>query len=274
MGSGAKIQYMGDQEAMARRSESLRIFSGSSVDFMNWAKHMVDHMAKVHPHWRHVLEWMSVTKQDMSLSRLSNERLGPFDENARELAVKLEQQLVDWLPEHMYSNRIQLCGGHHEANNGFNMWIRLHNDHVGDSEIIEYAGTECLRTYGKCTKKSEVSKHIDGWISLYDRYGQELAGAHRMTRNMFLNILPTEMKAKINEDPKLNGKGFREIAQWCRSHVLQEQQEALAEVTRKVLSKEIGGKVHALAPKGRDVDDLDEVAPPPTPDPDAPPRCP
>ena len=190
-----KVQYMGDQDAMARKSESVRRFSGQSVDFVNWSKRMVDHMAKVHPHWRHVLEWLAVTKQEMNLSRLSTETLGPFDENARELAVKFEQVLVDWLPEYMYANRVQLCGGRDEANNGFRMWMQLHLEHVGDSELIEYAGTECLRTYGKCSKKSEMSRHIDGWISLYDRYGQELSGAHRMLRNMFLNILPSEVKS-------------------------------------------------------------------------------
>ena len=139
---------------------------------MNWAKHMVDHMAKVHPPWRYLLEWVALTNQDMGMTRLANEVLGPFNENARDLAIKLEQTLADHLPEYLYNKRIQLCGGREEASNGFNMWIRLHRENVGDSEVIEYAGTECLRTYGKCTKRSEVSEHIDGWISLFDRYGQ------------------------------------------------------------------------------------------------------
>ena len=207
------------------------------------------------------------------MTRLASEVLGPYNENARDLAIKLEQTLVDHLPEYLYNGRVQLCGGRDEASNGFNMWIRLHRENVGDSEVIEYADTECLRTYGKCTKRSEVSAHMDGWISLFDRYGQELVDAHRMTRNMFLNILPVEMKNKINEDPKLNGKGFRELAVWVRSQVLQERQEALAEVTKKVLQRELGGgKIHALAPKDGDDDHAEDVPPPPTPDPDAPPR--
>ena len=40
------MQYMGDQEAMSRKSESLRKFSGNAADFNNWAKHMCDHMGK------------------------------------------------------------------------------------------------------------------------------------------------------------------------------------------------------------------------------------
>ena len=118
----------------------------------------------------------------------------------------------------------------------------------------------------------KVTKHIDGWISLYDQYGQELDGAHRMTRNMFLNILPVEMKSKITAEPKLAGKCFRELAAWCRNHVLQEQHEALAEVTRKALGKELSGKVNALSPGEVREEELQDVPPPPTPDPDAPPR--
>lgn len=239
LGSGNKVAYMGDQDAMQRKSGSVRRFTRKAEDFVNWAKHMVDHMAKVHPHWRYLLEWVAPTNQDMGMTRLANEVLGPFNENARDLAIKLEQTVADHLPEYLYNKRIQLCGGREEASNGFNMRIRLHRENVGDSEVIEYAGTECLRTYGKRTKRSEVSEHIDGWISLFDRYGQELADAHRMTRNMFLNILPKEMKDKINDDPKLNGKGFREMAVWVRNQVLQERQEAIAEVTEKCSLKNL-----------------------------------
>ena len=142
------------------------------------------------------------------MSRLTNETLGPFNENARELAVKFEQVLVDWLAKHMYANRVQLCGGRDEASNGFRMWMQLHLEHVGDSELIDYAGTSCLGTYGKCTKKSEMSRHIDGWISLYDRYGEELSGAHRMLRIMFLDILPDEVKSNIHDEPNSMEKDF------------------------------------------------------------------
>ena len=42
---GSRTQFMGDQDALARKSESVRKFSGHAVDVVNWAKHMVDHMA-------------------------------------------------------------------------------------------------------------------------------------------------------------------------------------------------------------------------------------
>ena len=89
-----------------------------------------------------------------------------------------------------------------------------------------------------------------------------------MLRKRFLNILPNKVKAKINDEPKLHGNGFLEIAIWCKNHVLLEQPEALAEVTKKVLAKELGRCIHALSPKD-DIDEQDsEEAPPPaTPDP-------
>ena len=164
-GPGTKVQHMGDQDAMQRKSESARKCSGKPEDFVNWARHMVDHMAKVHPHWRYVLEWMAHTDENTSMTRLAHEQLGPLNENARELAEKFEQTLADWLPETLYNKRVQLCGGREEANNGFNMWIRLHREHVGSGEVIEYAGVECLRTYGRCDKIAKVNEHMDGWIA-------------------------------------------------------------------------------------------------------------
>ena len=105
------------------------------------------------------------------MASLATETLGPFQENAAELALKFEQTLVDWLPERLYNNRVQLAGGNAEAGNGFEMWRRLHLNNVGDHEVPEDAGVECLRTYGKCSKLSEVSDHMDGWQLLFDKYG-------------------------------------------------------------------------------------------------------
>ena len=62
-----RIQYMGDQEAINRKNESLRKFDGSAAKFANWAKHFIDHMAKmakVHPAWRPALEWFPTCGED------------------------------------------------------------------------------------------------------------------------------------------------------------------------------------------------------------------
>ena len=73
-----KIHYMGDQEAINKKDESLRRFDGSAAKFGAWAKHFVDHMAKVHPAWRSALEWFATTTEDLSFSRLYTETLGPL----------------------------------------------------------------------------------------------------------------------------------------------------------------------------------------------------
>ena len=57
------------------------------------------------------------------------------------------------------------------------MWRRLHRKRVGEGEVHEDAGSNCLGTYGSCTKLSEVSEHIDGWVNLFDRFGGELENA-------------------------------------------------------------------------------------------------
>ena len=79
-----KIHYMGDQEAINKKDESLRRFDGSAAKFSAWAKHVVDHMAKVHPAWRGALEWFATTTEDVSFSKLYTETLGPYNEPAVE----------------------------------------------------------------------------------------------------------------------------------------------------------------------------------------------
>ena len=82
---------------MNRKSESLKRFSGNASDFHNWSKHMADHMGKVHGEWKRVLEWISknVAYRTFHMATLATEFLGPYQENAGELAAKLEQTLVD-----------------------------------------------------------------------------------------------------------------------------------------------------------------------------------
>ena len=89
---------MGNRDKMDKTPESLRKFSGNPLDFVEWAQHMIDHMGRVHPTWRPVLEWVGKSSEDLSFARLNKERLGPYGEHAGELAVKFEQILVDWLP--------------------------------------------------------------------------------------------------------------------------------------------------------------------------------
>ena len=60
-----KIQHMGDQDAINKKDESLRRFDGSAAKFSNWAKHFVDHMARVHPAWRKALEWFGASQEDL-----------------------------------------------------------------------------------------------------------------------------------------------------------------------------------------------------------------
>ena len=207
-------------------------------------------MAKVHPAWRPTLKRFATCTEDLSFSRLNSEVLGPAQESASDLAMKLEQFLCDWLPESFYNRRDQLCGGGLECNNGFVMWRKLHVEHMGQGDVIEFAGTECLRTYGRCNKLSEVGHHIDGWYELFDRYGKELVDAHVTTRGMFLNILPKELKSEIMLEKDFHGKGHRALADWARSRALVLQNEQLVDVTRKVMSKEFAGvRISAITPQ-------------------------
>ena len=93
---------MGNQEAMGRKSESLRKFSGQPSDFINWSEHLMDHMARVHQVLRPTLVRMSKTEEPLTMHRLRNDTIGPYNENAGDLALKFEQTIIDWMPKTLY----------------------------------------------------------------------------------------------------------------------------------------------------------------------------
>ena len=88
--------------------------------------------------------------------------MGPPQQPAEDLAIKLEATLLDYLPESLGKRRIQLSGGTAQECNGFTMWRRLHRDFQGSGDAVEYAGTEALGEYGRCNNISDLSAHMDG----------------------------------------------------------------------------------------------------------------
>ena len=224
---------MGDAKAINSKSESLKKWNGESTEFRLWSEKIMDHLAKVHPEWKPSLKWISKTNESLSFTRLATEHMGPHQEHAIDLAVKLEQLLCDWMPENHYRRRVQLCGGPAEKQNGFMMWRRLFHDHIGEGETQDYAGAGCLREYPHCEKMSQLLTHIDGWYHLYDQFGSELEGAKTHTRGMFLDILPPDFKEEIRKKKKLATAGHRELAAWCRERCILQRKEILSEQTKK-----------------------------------------
>ena len=248
-------QLMGNQERMDSKSENLKRFTGNPEGFKSWADRIIDHMGKVHPAWRSLLQWMAKTEDDLSMRRLRRETFGPHDEQAADLAVKFEQFLVDWLPETLYCRRGQLSGGPGEENNGFIMWRRLHHDNIGLEVHIANAGVDCLREYGKCEKMSNLLAHLDGWRDLYQQYGQELDGAPNYVRSMYLEILPKELRTEISREDKLEFASWRTIDSWVRKRCMVLQTESLAAINKRILAKEVKGKISAIMPAEDDDDD-------------------
>ena len=87
--------------------------------------------------------------------------------------------------------------------------------------------------YGACSKLSQVTEHVDGWLDLFEQFGQELEEAHTTTRGMFIDILPQELKSDCMRKSKLQAMNFRELAVWAKQRVANIQTQALAENTRK-----------------------------------------
>ena len=195
---------MGNQEAVGRKSESLRKFSGQPSDFMNWSDHFMDHIARVRQVWRPTLLWMSKTKEPLTMHRLRNDTIGPYDENAGDVALKSEQTILDWMPDTLYKKRLQLAGGPGETGNRLAVRRRLFRDNKGSGDVVEYAGIDVLRDYPKCNKPSELSVHLHGWNELLDNYGTELAQAPRTLRSMFMGIIPKDLKSEIPQRERLD----------------------------------------------------------------------
>ena len=128
---------MENQEAMGRKRESLRKLSGQLHDFINWSEHFTDHMARVHQVWRPTLVWMSKTDEPLTMHHLRNETVGPYNENVGDLALKLEQTIIGWMPETLYKKRIQLAGGPGETANEFAAWRRLFRDNKGSGDVAK-----------------------------------------------------------------------------------------------------------------------------------------
>ena len=57
-------------------------------------------------------------RRDAETTHLRHDTLGTFHQNTAELSEKLEQVIVDWLPDVDHVRRKQLCGGTAEKGNG------------------------------------------------------------------------------------------------------------------------------------------------------------
>ena len=80
---------------------------------------------------------------------------------------------------------------------------------------------------------------MDGWLSLLDRYGGALEdAAPRIVRSMFLDIIPTELKSKINKKRVLRDATHLELVEYCRNHCDLQLTETLADVTKKNLARD------------------------------------
>ena len=97
------------------------------------------------------------------------------------------------------------------------MWRTLHKENQGSGDAVEYAGTEALKEYGRCDRIADLSGHMDGWLSMLNRYGAELQYAPRMVRSMFLDIIPKDMETEIAKNKRLKGADHVELMEYCRN---------------------------------------------------------
>ena len=196
-------------------------------------------MAKVHIHWRYVLDDVSKHMEDLSFERLATITMGPHNEPADDLAVKFEATIVDELPIFLEKNRVQLSGGQLEECNGFTMWQRPNREYKRTGDAVEYAGNEALRKYGRREKLRDLSRHMDGWLDLLNRYGSKLPeAAPAIVRRMLLDIIPKDMKPNIMANKKFQEYDHLEMIEHVRHKCDVQLKESLVDVAKKNLAEE------------------------------------
>ena len=92
-----------------------------------------------------------------------------------------------------------------------------------------------------------------------------------MTRSMFLNIIPKDLKNEIAKERHLMDASHTRLADWCRQRAAVLQHETLAEIVKNNLTNLSRGKVSAVKPSQNE---SDIVVPPPPPPPHLNPEVP
>ena len=125
--------------------------------------------------------------------------------------------------------------------------------------MVDLGSIEVLREHNACTKLSEASSHMDTWRNVRDTYGQEIHGANKLLKSIFLNIIPCELKQEILREKSLVYAGHLELTEWCRARATVLQQETLAAVTKKHLEQMSSKRsIHVIVKQKKIEEEIEE----------------
>ena len=173
-----------------------------------------------------------VEEQAPRIKRQQLETLDCMRFNAWELAVTLENYVVLWLSDRLYSKRKNLCGG--EEGNGFELWRKLCADQKGQrGHTIKQDGATALHTFPKCEKIQHFGDHLDAWEDLKEEFGQELSNVLGQLLVMFKKTLPTSITNELIDWPSV--RTCEEVLAFCRRRTYYHK-EPICASSRRIIS--------------------------------------
>ena len=108
--------------------------------------------------------------------------------------------------------------------NGLELWRVLYWEHEGGDVAVQVHGIRGFHTYPQCTNMKDLNLHVGQWQELRQKHAPNMPEIH--LRELFLDILPTELKKEINRRSDCNT--LPEMIAFAQKEVTQLNDQRLA----------------------------------------------
>ena len=151
-----KSTSAGSSTAVSKRSP----FNGKSDEFESWRELMIDMCATSWYGWRAIMEHLCTIGEPLNLATIRSTKLlfgltGPQHEM---LASLLWSHLGRCMDIKQRRGRRRVAG---ENLNGYELWRRLHWDHLDGGHCSSIRGSNYFRNFPRCERFEDLQAHID-----------------------------------------------------------------------------------------------------------------
>ena len=220
---------IGNFEISYKPNEALKKFSGDSANYKTWADRIMDHLARGNSYWRTLLKSLQACTLNIQRSWLEGQWVQGVC--GWDLSEKLENFIMTYVGDSLYSRRIQLAGGEAQAGNGFEIWRKLYQEHHGGAEAVKLGGIRRLQEWPKCSNINNLNQHLDAWKECLETHNQELLNAPNVLRSMIMGIIPNDYEDEILVRPEI--QSWEQIIEFCQRRTAYKRQKMLSEMTRR-----------------------------------------
>lgn len=112
--------------------------------------------------------------------------------------------------------------------NGLELWRKLFTEYEGSDELVTMAGRAKLLDYPQAKNLKSLNHHIDDWLDLLCKYGDEM-GAPAVQTLFFLRIIPDQLRAEVYRRPELKHLDIFKLVDRVRHQTVWERSQELAD---------------------------------------------